>query len=369
MKNIGGWRLLRFHGVDLRLHISLIILLVYVVFVASMQLPYVANQAGIDPILLSASPWVWGIIFAVSLLFSVVIHEFGHVLVAQSMGVKVKGITLMMLGGVSEMENIPEKPFAEFKIAVIGPIVSLSFAAFLFFVERNVESLNLQFYSYWIGRLNLVLGIFNLLPAFPLDGGRIFRSLLATRYGLARATYLAVRTAKGLAWVLGILGFMSFNFLLILIAFFIHAAASSELKMAASKVLLKGVLAKDVGIRTNIIKSSSTLDEVASNMINSRDSTLPVISESGEVGLVSLDSLKKIPRDEWSEKKVSEIINPVTKVVNSSDQLDEIFSDIVSNDVLPFADNGEVVGVIRYSELVEFLEFKSLGKVTNKNAA
>src|SRR4051794_14681487 len=108
---LGGLRIARLHGVDLKIHFSLLFLLVYVFLVALVQFPYVLGKSGVSPTDISIGPGAWGLVFSAARFLSVVIHEFAHVLVAQAMGVRVEGITLMMLGGVSEMERIPEKPF------------------------------------------------------------------------------------------------------------------------------------------------------------------------------------------------------------------------------------------------------------------
>src|SRR4051812_5412808 len=107
---LNGWRIARIRGVDIKLHFSLLFLLLYVLMVASIQFPLVLKQSGIEPTAISGTPFTWGLIFAIGLFISIIIHEFAHVLVAQSMGVRVGGITLMMLGGMSEIEKLPEKP-------------------------------------------------------------------------------------------------------------------------------------------------------------------------------------------------------------------------------------------------------------------
>ncbi len=246
MRGLHGWRIATIRGVDLKVHISLLLLLLYVVFVAALQFPLVVQQSGIDPTSVSGGPVAWAIVFAFSLLVSVAVHEFGHVFVAQAQGVEVKGVSLMMLGGASEMERIPDRKYAEFKLAVIGPIVSLAIGAILLGLGRLTTSPSLDLFCYWVGRVNIALGVFNLLPAFPLDGGRALRSLMAVRQGQMRATQNAVRVSKVFAWVMGILGFLSLNLLLMLIAFFVYSLANAELVLQFSRKLLAGLKAGDV---------------------------------------------------------------------------------------------------------------------------
>ena len=119
-------KLFTIRGVELRVDFSLLLLAAYVIFVAAAQFPYVARSAGVDAAELSGSPAVWGVLFALGLFCSIVLHEFGHVLVAQASGVKVRSVTLMMLGGVSEMDRLSKAGYTEFKVSVIGPLVSLA---------------------------------------------------------------------------------------------------------------------------------------------------------------------------------------------------------------------------------------------------
>src|SRR5262245_57672633 len=128
MRELKSWKLFSVRGVDVNAHVSLVFLVLYILLIASMQFSGVARSSGIDPFLLRGSPLLWAMAFAVSLIFSILLHEFGHVLVAQKYGAKVKRITLMMLGGASEMEGATMPPAREWKVALIGPIVSLVIA-------------------------------------------------------------------------------------------------------------------------------------------------------------------------------------------------------------------------------------------------
>lgn len=359
-----GWRIFSVRGVDVRIHISLAILVVYIMFVASAQFPFVVNQSRVDPTMLFGNPWIWAAIFAVGLFASVILHEFGHVFVAQSMGVKVRGVTLMMLGGVSEMERTPEKGISEFKMSIVGPLVSLAIAGIFLFLASNTRDSapNLAFFSYWIGRVNLVLAVFNLLPAFPLDGGRALRSLLSVKYGLTKATFIAARVAKVFAWILGILGFISFNFLLMLIAFFIYAAASGELAISVSRSMLKDASVREVAVRTEVVDHSVSLDSAATIMRRTGQKVLPVEPWAGETGLIDVEALRQVPQEEWTSKSVREIVDVAPRTVDMAEQLDDLVSDIAAAGALPVTENGRVVGIINYEDLKSFVEIRMLDR-------
>ncbi len=355
-----GLTIAKIRGVRLKIHFSLLFLLIYVVFIASAQFPLIVTQSGINPQVLFWSPVFWGFNFAIGLFVSVVLHEFGHVWVAQSMGVKVSGITLMMLGGVSEMEKIPEKPFAEFKVAIVGPLVSFAIAGGLLLLSKVVTSPNVQFFSYWLSRANFVLGVFNLLPAFPLDGGRVFRSLLAARQGTAQATATTVSLAKALAWTLGVLGFFQFNLILMLIALFIYSAANSELMISESRGLLQGITVGDVGIRVPSLSEDSSLKEAASLMFQTRSRVLPVQTGAGPPMLVTLNHLRRVPREAWGDASVKDLMVPSPQIPESGTLLEDILPELAAAETLPFVENGKIAGLVRYQDLSDLVDFRGL---------
>lgn len=362
MRGLSGLRIATIRGVDLKIHFSLLFLLVYVVFVAAAQLPFVIRQSGVDPGAIGGTPFLWGLAFAVGLFASVVLHEFGHVLMAQSLGVKVRGVTLMMLGGVSEMERIPEHRFAEFKVAVVGPIVSFAIAAALLGARALIPSEEVNVLAFWLARVNLALGVFNLLPAFPLDGGRAFRSLLASRFGMIQATGTVVRVAKGLSWVLGIIGLLSFNFLLVLVAFFVYSAAQSEWVLLLTRHMLKDVTAGDVGVTTDVLLEEQSLASAAQTMIATRNAFLPVETREGGAGILGFARVRRVPKSRWGAIRVKDLMERVPAAVDASERIEKILMDLASLGALPLAQGDRIVGVLRYRDVAELMEFQSLEK-------
>jgi len=357
-----GIRLLRIRGVDLRLHFSLIILLAYVVMVASMQFPQMVTNSGVDLLEVSGSPVSWGLIFAVGLLTSVALHEFGHVLMAQRLGVKVKGVTLMMLGGISQMEKIPEdQPYGEFKLAVVGPIVSLVLGIGLLMFRGLTGSAELSLFGYWLGSANVALAIFNLLPAYPLDGGRALRSLLSARMTRAKATLRATRISRGIAWGLAAWGLLSFNLLLVLISLFIFSAAKSEAILVHTKALVEGMTVGEVAVPTPVIDGRYAVSMAAEEMLRTRMSILPVRTDSGW-SLIRLDRIRALPRDQWSMSSVALLSDPVSRVASTQEPLSAILPELLATPLraLPVEDGGRVIGLIRQSDLEEIVQLRSL---------
>ena len=362
MADLKGWRIAKIHGVDVKIHISLLLLLPYLVLITAARFTAIAQEVGINPALLSIGPFAWGLILAVALFLSVLLHEFGHSLVAQSMGIHVNSITLMMLGGVSNMEKMPERPYAEFKMSVVGPHVSFAIAGAMYGVEKVAQSPNLIFFAHWVSRVNFILGVFNLIPAFPLDGGRALRSLLAVKRSQIKATEVAVRVSTVFAWALGFLGLFGFNIILMLIAFFIYSAARSEYALLVSKGLLKDVHASDVIVRTPVLNDRLYIGETANRMIDSQQTVLPVAVAPEKAAVISLAQIRRIPRQYWDTTAVKDLMLPVTRILNMQDHLGEIIPDLATSPlgVLPVRDDGSIVGIVRYSDLNDLLELRSL---------
>lgn len=364
MKGLASWRVARIRGVDLNIHVSLLLLLPYLIFITVARFVPIAAGAGVDIADLSFGPLMWGFVLAIALFGSVVLHEFGHVWVAQSYGVKVKGVTLMMLGGVSNMERMPDRPYSEFKLAVVGPLVSLAIAGVMFLIRDLTSFPDVLFFTYWLGSVNLILAIFNMLPAFPLDGGRALRSVLAARQGMVRATQNSVKISKVFAWVLGILGLLGFNILLMLIAFFIYTAAQSELFFLLSKGALKGLKARDVAIRVPAVTDRDPVSKAAQQMVNLRVPILPVTSFQARdsVMLVTLEQIRRVPREYWQMTLIKDLMEETPKVLNADDTISEVLAELATAPMgtLPVKEDGQVIGLVRYSDVSEILQYRSL---------
>ncbi len=213
-----SFRITTIMGIPIKVHISLIFMVL---------------------VMISFYGLFTGIILELGLICSIVLHELGHSIVAIQKGCRVREITLMFIGGAAQMERIPEKPIDEFFMAVAGPIVSLILG-----ITGIVLSMLLSFIPYistvlyTLGGINLALTIFNLIPAFPMDGGRVLRAALAAHTGRVKATFIAARIGKILAVLFGIYG-LGHNPFLIFIAFFIYFAAGQEYKMVQLEEMYK----------------------------------------------------------------------------------------------------------------------------------
>ncbi|XXY54551.1 site-2 protease family protein [Sorangium sp. So ce269] len=235
-----GLTVLRIRGIPIRLHITLLLFLPYVAYAAASQFSVVASSLGISREALRLPPLAWGGILAVGLFVAILAHELAHSFVALRNGIRVRAITLMMLGGVSQIER--DDPEHEAWMAFAGPLMSFGIALGSYAAYRLVPApaeVGAALLAFAI--TNAIIGAFNLLPAFPMDGGRVLRGLLLRRLGPARATRVATTIGKGMAVAFGLLGLLSWNPILVLIAVFVHMGASAEQARASTRELLRGV--------------------------------------------------------------------------------------------------------------------------------
>lgn len=224
-------KLLKIKGIDIKVHLTFVLILIWAAYRWS-----VSTGEGVQGAL-------FGIVATLLLFVSVTLHELGHSFQALKYGVKVRDITLMPMGGLAQMEEIPEDPNKELRIAIAGPLVNFGIAALLIGVGAllnaralvSLEELQASLgHVSWSGLLayltsaNLMLGLFNLIPAYPMDGGRVLRALLAKKMNHAKATKIAAQVGQGLALLMGLWGFMSGSWTLVLIAIFIWMGAGQE---------------------------------------------------------------------------------------------------------------------------------------------
>lgn len=363
MESMSGFTLFRIRNVSVKLHVSLIFLLLYVILVSSFQFPIVAKMSGVAPESLFLGPFASSILFALALLISIFVHEMGHVLMAQAHGYKAQAITLMMLGGVSQIEEIPEKPWDELKVALIGPFVSLAIAGILFEIRILSDSPDIDFFCYWIGQTNLVLGIFNLIPAFPTDGGRVLRSVFSMSQGRLKGTQSAVAVSRVCAWILGILGALQLNILLMILALFLYSAAKSELFILMAQTVLKGLKIRDLTEGSALrIPEDASVAAAAALMVQGQ--RLWIVSEKKDGGwaILSADQISKIPAQLRETIRVANIHAEFGKPANADDELSDVAPYLLQGrfKAIPVRDQSGYVGVIQTSKILEMIQLKQL---------
>jgi Zn-dependent protease/CBS domain-containing protein len=283
------------------------------------ELVTVLNEvAGIelDAAVLTAGsmPLIVGMIAAVGLFAGVLLHEFGHALVAMRHGFPIESITLWFLGGIAQLSEQPEEWRTELYIALAGPAVSVGLGVLLWlglaFVPASMNVLG--FLVAYLALINLALAAFNMLPGFPMDGGRVLRALLARNRSFARATHLAAEVGKGVAILLGIFGLFGGNIILIAIAFFIYVGAAGESQQTTLKAAFEGVTVADVmtpGADVTTVTPDETVADLVERMFRKRYTGFPVERNGEIVGMVTLSDARDVDPVEREAYTVADVMS------------------------------------------------------------
>ncbi|MHB8416968.1 MAG: site-2 protease family protein [Myxococcales bacterium] len=275
----------------MRIHWSLLLILPYLAVVIGYQFRQAARLAGVPAERLSIGPYVWGLGLAVALFACVLLHELSHIAVGLRAGAKVHDVTLMMLGGVTNLTELPRGPLSEGLMALAGPVSSGLLAAICLLGQRALpaQAHDLRFGIFYLGEINLVLALFNIIPAFPMDGGRILRAALQPALGRVRATRAAALVGRGLAIALGLLGIYGGNFVLILIAVFVFLGAGGEARQVEMDDLVRRFRVGQVMDRhPPMVDPAATVGEVADRILTSGSPQLFIVGRDGDlVGIVT----------------------------------------------------------------------------------
>jgi Zn-dependent protease/CBS domain-containing protein len=314
-----GLRLGAVAGIPIRLDPSWLVIFGLVAWsIARVYLPSQLPQ--IDP----ARAWLGGFCASALLFTSVVIHELSHALMARRKGIPVADITLFLFGGVSRIEEEPRDPKTELLVAIVGPLTSFALAGVFWLIARNVEGETPALGAvllHYVALLNLSLGAFNLVPAFPLDGGRVLRAAVWWRTGsLRRATHLASNLGRGFAFALMALGVIEMltgslvgGLWLVFIGLFLRSMSTGGMQEVALRSALEGVDVEAVMIRAPVrIAPSLTLRElVDEHLLHEAVSGYPVCEGDKVVGAIAVSQLIGLPAEELAARRVADVMRPV----------------------------------------------------------
>jgi len=318
--------------------------------------------AGIDPAALvgGVTPWALGLAAALGLFGGVLLHEFGHSIVAMRYGYEIESITLWLLGGLANFAEFPEDWKHEFWIAIAGPVVSVAVGLVCFgvFEFAPVGSNAVLFVFGYLALLNVVLAVFNMLPAFPMDGGRVLRALLARNQPHAQATQRAAGIGKTFAFFLGLIGLFTLQLLLIVLAFFIYIAASGEAQQTTLKAAFQDVTVSDVMTRRedlHTVDEDTSVAELMNRMFKERHTGYPVLRGDDLVGMVTLEDARSVQEVERDAYRVEDVM--ATQVVGIGPEADAVtaLQTMQENGVgrLPVVDrNNQLVGIISRTDLM-----------------
>lgn len=321
--------------------------------------------------------WIMGVIGALGLFFSIVFHEMSHSLVSRVFGLDIKGITLFIFGGIAEMQEEPENPKTEFYMAIAGPLSSLFLAAVFYGAYRagmqTLWPVQVEAVFKYLALINGILAGFNLVPAYPLDGGRVLRSALWKWKGnLRQATRFATQIGSGFGVVLIVLGIANIlmgNFIggmwWVLIGLFLRSTS----QMSYTQLLMKKALSGEPVSRFMkkdpvTVKPTTTIDELINEYFYRHHHKMyPVVDETGELqGCVTLKNIKELPREQWKEKTVGDLspgCSDEDTVRPGADSMKALSTmNKRRSGRLMVVENGHLQGVITLKDLLEFLSIK-----------
>jgi len=357
-------------GVPVKLHFTLILGVLLIAW--TLAVGYLPSEY---PGLSSTTYWLIGAIGAVLLFASVLLHELAHSYVAKRNGLPVRRIVLFIFGGVSEIEEEPKEAVLEFKVALVGPLTSFAIALILWFLQYPASAFGvmvvapLEYGAY----INILLGGFNLLPAFPLDGGRILRAgIWRWKKNLMQATRIATRVGVFFSYVLIFWGFFFIfggtfigGLWFILIGWFLKNGAETSYRQTVISEALAGVLIRDIMTReVHIVDPDATImDVVETHFMRYKHGGFPVVKDSKLLGLITLQDVRKVPKEKWQETKVSQVMTPCEKLrcVSPDETAVDALIKMSKHNVgrLPVQENGKLIGIITRSDILHAIQIKT----------
>jgi Zn-dependent protease/predicted transcriptional regulator len=346
----------RFGPTLLRVHVTFFLLLAWIGLSAWQRGGYPAARDSL--------------IFIILLFACVVLHEFGHILVARRFGIETPDVTLLPIGGVARMGRMPQEPRQELAIAIAGPIVNMIIAAVLILALGTINAdemtrINDPHLSL-VARLagaNIFIAVFNLVPAFPMDGGRILRALLAMKFGGARATQLAATLGQAFAFVLGFLGLFG-NPLLIFIAIFVYIAAAGEAQMTAFTEAARGLCAGDaMTTRIKALSVEAKLGTAIEALLAAEQREFPVVDSHGKpVGLLVRDDIVAAVADHHEAEPITPFMRAPIETIRDNVSLESLLDRVFGqgDDALVVVDrDGRLTGLLTRENLMELIMIRS----------
>ena len=375
----GSFRIGRIFGIPILLHYTFILVIPLFAWIIGSQIEITAGmlndifQVPVDTTLITDGymPYLLGAVVAIGLFGGVLVHELAHSLVARKKGIKINSITLMIFGGIASMEEGVPDPKAELPMALVGPLTSLAVGlvcSALVFVVPAITSNPpvagvLIFVFGYLGVLNIILCVFNLLPAFPMDGGRVLRAWLAKRMPLYRATKIAADVGKGFAIVFGLVGLIFFSPFLILIAFFIYIGASMESAAMKYTYLLQDVTVGDMmSSPVTTVPPTLPLSEVITMMYTSKHLGFPVVDRDTLIGMVTLADVNRTSSIDREAMQVRDIMthNPVTLPPDAP--VIEALRIMSARNFgrIPVVQEGKILGIVTRTDIIKVTELRQI---------
>jgi len=368
-------RLFRIWGIDVKVHWSFVLILAYGAFLYSGRANPLAGA-------------LYGIVVILLLFVCVLLHEFGHALTAKYFKVNVPTITLLPIGGVAQLERMPRQPIQEFLIAIAGPAVNFALTILLLpvallvvglgvesggissllrYAQTRMMTPSLDGLLVYLAVTNLALGLFNLLPAFPMDGGRVLRSLLAMAMPYVRATRIAVMVGRLMAVLLAFWG-LGGNIMLLLIAFFVYIGGRGELEAVESRYVLKDIRARQaLNSETRQLFTSEPIDKAVDLIMTTYQADFPIFDlGSNFVGVLTRPRLISVLRSQGREGRIVDIMIPAQEVpvVGPETTLADVWDRMLDEHsrVVAVMEQGRFLGLLTLDDISELIQVVGAAK-------
>lgn len=350
------WKLGTFAGIDVFVHATFLLIVGWYAWTYWLETGTLAGA-------------LEGILFILLLFAAVTLHEYGHALTARHFGIKTRDITLYPIGGVARLERMPEKPIQELWVALAGPAVNVVIAAALFayllftnaLVPLNELTLATGSFVERLMIVNISLVVFNLLPAFPMDGGRVLRAILAMNMDYVKATQVAATIGQGMAFLFGLAGLFG-NPMLLFVAFFVWMGASQEASMVQMKNALGGIpVSRAMLTNYDTLSPRDSLERVAALVLAGSQRDFPVVEEDRVLGILTRDDLMLALARHGQMGMVSNVMRINLPEIDSYEMVESALMRIQESGapVLPVTHAGRLVGIITPENITEYLMIRS----------
>jgi len=369
---VHGWKIGKVFGITIEIHFTWLIIFGLILWMVTQEI------SGAAPDVSGPSLWITAVITTVLFFVCLILHELSHSIMANRLGAGVSRITLFVFGGVSQLKKDPATPMDEFKVAIVGPLTSLVLAGIFQAIYLGLQALGvppvLSTAARWVAYINLALAIFNMLPAFPLDGGRVLRSILwGVWNSLDRATRAASRAGQFFGYALIGLGFLGLitggwtGLWLVGLGWLISSAAAGSYQRLQLQQALGDVYVHDLMSSPVLtIPAETRLNEAVHFYFMATRFTAFAVERNGEIiGMVRMEDLQGVPREQWEITTVEQVtpeLDRETMTVNSDDEAVEAMMQMAQHDlgrVLVTDRSGDVIGIISQTDIRRLVRVKS----------
>ena len=375
----GSFRIGSIFGIPIQIHYTFLLVIPLFAWIIGSQISQTVGllqeiyTVPVDPVLITQGfiPYLLGTIVSCGLFFGVLVHELAHSLVARKKGIAINSITLMIFGGVATMEEGVPDPKVELPMALAGPGASLLFGFFCGGLVYIVPSLvpdpgwagALVFLFGYLGVLNIILCFFNLIPAFPMDGGRVLRAWLAKRMPLHKATQIAADIGKGFAIVFGIIGLFVFSPFLILIALFIYIGANMESTAIKYSHLLQDVTVGDMmSSPVTTVPPNLPVSQIITMMYSSKHLGFPVVERDTLIGMVTLADVNRTSPIDREAMQVRDIMTRDLITLPPTAPVIDALRIMSSHNIgrIPIVQDDRILGIVTRTDILKVTELRQI---------